>query len=89
MNCQVILYETINVIEFRYGTLNSIGSPATAGGAMIGIEWGTGGDANFIDAVTGSSTVSNRMLSPSGGWPSYNFRFTPGIPATLGCRDDR
>lgn len=83
MNCQVIIYETTNVIEFRYGALNAIGNPTTSAGAMIGIEWGAGGSGNFIDAVTGSSVVSNRLLSPSGGWPSYNFRFTPGAPAVI------
>ncbi|MBK9733291.1 MAG: hypothetical protein IPO83_18725 [Chitinophagaceae bacterium] len=83
MNCQVILYETTNVIEFRYGTLNVIGGQTTSGGAMIGLEWGAGGSNNFIDAVTGSSIVNNRMLSPLGDWPSYNFRFTPGTPTTI------
>lgn len=83
MNCQIILYETTNVIEFRYGTLNVIGGQTTSGGAMIGIEWGTGGSNKFIDAVTGSSLVSHRMLSPLSGWPSYNFRFTPGAPTTI------
>jgi hypothetical protein len=83
MNCQIILYETTNVIEFRYGTLNVIGAQTTSGGAMIGIEWGTGGHNKFIDAVTGSSIVSNRMLSPLGDWPAYNFRFTPGAPSTV------
>ena len=83
MNCQVILYETTNVIEFRYGTLNVIGGQTTSGGAMIGIEWGAGGSNNFIDAVTGSSLVSHRMLSPLSGWPSYNFRFTPGAPTAI------
>ncbi len=83
MNCQIILYETTNVIEFRYGTLNVIGGQTTSGGAMIGIEWGTGGHNNFIEAVTGSSIVNNRMLSPLGDWPSYNFRFTPGAPSNI------
>jgi len=83
MNCQVILYETSNIIEFRYGTLNIIGAQTASGGAMIGIEWGTGGNGNFIDAVTGSSIVSHKMLSPLSGWPSYNFRFTPGIPIPI------
>ena len=55
MNCQIILYETSNVIEFRYGALNVIGAQTTSGGAMIGLEWGTGGGGKFIDAVTGSS----------------------------------
>lgn len=83
MNCQVILYETSNIIEFRYGSLNVTGLPTTSNGAMIGIEWGTGGNGNFIDAVTGSSIVSHRMLSPLSGWPGYHFRFTPGSPAPV------
>jgi hypothetical protein len=83
MNCQIILYETSNIIEFRYGSLNVIGAQTTSGGAMIGLEWGAGGSGKFIDAVTGSSIVSDRMLSPLGDWPSYNFRFTPGIPTTI------
>lgn len=83
MNCQIILYEGTNVIEFRYGTLNIIGPQTTTGGAMIGMEWGLGGNGNFIDAVTGSSSVSHRMLSPFSGWPSYNFRFTPGAPTAI------
>jgi hypothetical protein len=83
MNCQVVLHETTNVIEFQYGTLNIIGGQTTSGGAMIGMEWGTGGNGKFIDAVTGSSSVSHKMLSPLSGWPSYNFRFTPGIPTAI------
>lgn len=83
MNCQVILYETTNVIEFRYGALNVTGSQALSYGAMIGLEWGTGGSGKYIDAVTGSSIVNNRMLIPSSGWPTYNFRFTPGAPTTI------
>lgn len=83
MNCQVILYETTNIIEFRYGTLNVIGAQTTSGGGYIGMEWGTGGNGKFIDAVTGSSIVSNQMLSPLADWPAYNFRFTPGVPTAL------
>lgn len=83
MNCQVILYETTNIVEFRYGSLNVIGAQTTVGGAMIGMEWGTGGNGKFIDAITGSSIVSHRMLSPLSGWPAYHFRFTPGSPAPV------
>lgn len=83
MNCQVILYETSNIIEFRYGSLNVTGLPTTSGGAMIGLEWGSGGNGKFIDAVTGSSIVSHRLLSPLSGWPNYHFRFTPGTPSSL------
>ncbi len=82
MNCQIILYETSNIIEFRYGSLNIIGSQTNTG-AAIGIEWGLGGNGNFIDAITGSSTLSHHMLSPFSGWPAYNFRFTPGAPSTI------
>lgn len=83
MNCQVILYETSNIIEFRYGSLNVTGLPTTSGGAMIGIEWGSGGNGKFIDAITGSSIVSHKMLSPLSGWPGYHFRFTPGTPTPV------
>ncbi|MBK9320843.1 MAG: hypothetical protein IPM91_19980 [Bacteroidetes bacterium] len=83
MNCQVIIYETTNVIEFKYGSLSVIGNSTTSGGAMIGIEWGTGGSGKFIDAITGSSIVSHRMLSPLSGWPTYHFRFTPGTPSSI------
>jgi hypothetical protein len=83
MNCQVIIYETTNVVEFKYGALTVIGAQATSGGAMIGMEWGTGGGGKFIDAITGSSIVSHRMLSPLSGWPTYHFRFTPGAPTAI------
>ena len=83
MNCQIILYETTNVIEFHYGTLNVTGVQTTSGGAIIGMEWGAGGSGNYIEAVAGSSIVNHRMLSPLSGWPSYNFRFTPGIPTPI------
>jgi hypothetical protein len=82
MNCQIILYETSNIIEFRYGSLNIIG-PQTNTGAGIGIEYGLGGIGNYIDAITGSSSVTHKMLSPLNGWPTYNFRFSPGIPSTI------
>ncbi|MEZ5068509.1 MAG: MopE-related protein [Bacteroidia bacterium] len=83
INCQIILYEGTNVIEFRYGSEAIIGSQNTYAGAFIGLEWGTGGNENFIDAVTGSSMVSNRMLSAVTDWPTYNFRFTPGVPSAI------
>ncbi len=82
MNCQIILYETSNIIEFHYGSLNIIG-PQTNTGAGIGIEYGFGGIGNYIDAITGSSSVTHKMLSPLNGWPPYNFRFTPGAPSTI------
>jgi hypothetical protein len=83
LNYQVIFYEGTNIIEFRYGTTTGAGPAATAGGACIGIEYGTGGAGNFIDAVTGSSLTAHGMLSPLLAWPSYNFRFTPGAPTPV------
>lgn len=83
INCQVILYETTNSIEFRYGSLNITGNQTSIGGASIGLEYGTGGSGNFIDAITGSSFTSNRMLNPLSGWPSFHFRFEPGAPAPV------
>ncbi|MEP7263694.1 MAG: hypothetical protein ABI772_04315 [Bacteroidota bacterium] len=83
LNCQVIFYEGTNVIEFRYGSLNVTGATGTTLGATIGIEYGAGGTNNYIDAVTGSKTLGNRLLSPLVSWPAYNFRFTPGAPTPI------
>ncbi len=83
LNCQVIFYEGTNVIEFRYGSLNVTGATGTTLGATIGIEYGAGGPNNYIDAVTGSKTLGNRLLSPLVSWPKYNFRFTPGAPSPI------
>lgn len=81
LNFQVILYEGSDMIEFRYGTVNGV-SVNTSESASIGIENQTGGPGNFIDAVTGSSNISNAMIT-SNKWPSKFFRFTPGSPTPL------
>ncbi|CAN5635886.1 hypothetical protein BH11BAC1_BH11BAC1_16390 [soil metagenome] len=83
INFQVIFYEGTNVIEFRYGSLNVTGATGTTLGAVIGIEYGAGGPNNYIDAVTGSKTLGNGLLSPLVSWPAYNFRFTPGAPTPI------
>ncbi len=83
LNIQIVFYEASNVIELRYGSSTVTGPPATAGGASIVIEYGTGGARNFIDMVTGSGQTSHGMLSPLSAWPSYNYRLTPGTPAPV------
>lgn len=84
INTQVIFYENGNIIEFRYGSVSlSGGIIPTTGSATIGIEYGTGGPGNYIDAITGSTTTSHRALNPLSGWPSYNIRFTPGSPTPV------
>ena len=83
MNCQVILYETSNIIELRYGSKNVLANITAANGAAIGLEYGPGGTGNFIDAISGSSGLCNRFLGIMSAWPTYNFRFTPGTPSPL------
>jgi hypothetical protein len=79
---QVILYEGTNEIEFIYNAASTIGATATAESASIGIESQTGGLNQFIDAVSGSSVISNSTLQHS-RWPSYSFRFSPGAPGPI------
>jgi len=81
INYQVKLYEGTNVIELCYGS-KSAGTPGTSESASIGIENSTGGENNFIDAVTGSRVIGNGMMSAS-GFPVRNFRFTPGAPSAI------
>lgn len=81
INYQVKLYETTNVIEFWYGAaIGSTYNPQES--AAIGIKSQTGGDGQFICAVTGSNRVANRMMNSS-KWPVVNARFTPGAPPPL------
>jgi PKD repeat protein len=75
---QVKLYETTNVIEFHYGTMEG-GTHNASESASIGIEDATGGSGRFIDATTGSSTSGNAALVSPGNWPAVNYRFTPGM----------
>ena len=83
INCQIVFYEGTNIIEFKYGSLNVTGGTGITLGAVIGIEYGAGGPNNYIDAVTGSKTLGNGLLSPLVSWPTYNFRFTPGAPSPI------
>jgi hypothetical protein len=79
---QVILYEGTNEIEFIYNAASTVGASSTSESASIGIESQTGGLNQFIDAVSGSSVISNSTLQHS-RWPSYSFRFTPGAPGPI------
>ena len=81
INFQVVLFETTNVIEFRYGTATGA-TYSSNESASIGIEDAVGGNNHYIDAVTGSGQINNGMMTTN-KWPTRFFRFTPGVPATL------
>ena len=83
LNNQVIFYEGTNVLEFHYGAISVSGPPTPSSGACIAIEYGAGGEGNFLDLVTGSGSTAHGMLSPLSGWPSYNYRLTPGAPTPV------
>lgn len=78
---QVKLYEGTNVIEFAYDAAPT-GTLSANESASIGIESSTGGNGQYLDAVTGSAFTGNGYLQ-SDRWPTYNFRFTPGAPAAI------
>ncbi|MGL5891989.1 MAG: hypothetical protein ACRC3B_19005, partial [Bacteroidia bacterium] len=82
LNFQIVLYETSNLIEFRYGAVVP-GTAAANESASIGIEGATGGAGDYLDAVTGSAFTSNGMLNAITQWPSHHFRFTPGAPTAV------
>lgn len=81
INYQVKLYEGTNVIEFWYGAAPT-GTINTSESASIGLKSTSGGTGQYLDAVTGSGFTGNSSLQ-SDRWPSYNFRFTPGVPTPL------
>ena len=74
---QVKLFETSNVIEFHYGSVNN--GTHGAEGASIGIEDATGGTNHFIEATTGSTTTGVTNLVSNLNWPTVNYRFTPPV----------
>jgi hypothetical protein len=82
LNFQLVLHESTNVIEFKYGA-DPAGTFNAAESASIGIKSATGGNGNFIDAVTGSNHTGNAMLYAAEMWPSLFFRFTPGTASPL------
>ncbi|TND08437.1 MAG: hypothetical protein FD123_2233 [Bacteroidetes bacterium] len=83
MNYQIILYEGTNVIEYRYGAQPAGTFNLASESASIGMKSATGGNGQYLDAVTGSANTGNGMLTSSTMWPTRNFRFTPGAPSTL------
>ena len=84
LNFQVKLYEGTNVIEFHYGPVieGTIAGGNISEAAAIGIENATGGNNNYLDALTGSSQTNNSMMSSS-RFPKYHFRFAPGAPSAI------
>ena len=83
LNFQIVLYETSNMIEFRYGAEPGGTFNLGAESACIGLKSASGGSGQFIDAVTGSSFTGNAMLNAGSMWPSRNFRFAPGAPTPI------
>lgn len=79
---QLKLYEGTNVIEFQYGTMTP-GTAYTSESASIGIEGATGGNGNYLDAVTGSAFVGQYYMQAATKWPTRFFRFTPGAPTPV------
>lgn len=83
MNFQIILYEGTNVIEYRYGAQPTGTFNPASESASIGMKSATGGNGQYLDAVTGSAFTGNGMLNAGSSWPTHNFRFTPGAPTAL------
>jgi PKD repeat protein len=79
---QVKFYETTNVIEFHYGSLET-GTHNASESASIGIEDATGGSGHFFEATTGSSTTGVTNLVSTTNWPIVNYRFSPPSPAQI------
>ncbi len=88
-NFQIKLYETSNVIEFVYGTMNA---PAGSPTASIGVNDATGGSGHFISvtpaagtADTFSTTTANNSINAATNLTSgktYTFNPPSGAP---GC----
>ncbi|HQV01465.1 MAG TPA: hypothetical protein PLO59_09915, partial [Bacteroidia bacterium] len=86
LNFQVKFYETTNEIEFHYGPVINgtvAGAYNTSETASIGIESATGGNTNYIDAITGSKTANTSLITSNKFSQIRNTRFTPGTPVAL------
>lgn len=79
---QLKLYEGTNVIEFHYGTVVP-GTVSASESASIGIEGATGGNGNYLDAVTGSYYCGQYFMQAATKWPTRYYRFTPGVPVAV------
>lgn len=81
LNFQVKLQETINVIEFCYGSVTDE-THSSSESASIGIKDATGGLGNFIEATHNSNTLILAFLNSGTNWPAVNYRFTPPVENT-------
>jgi PKD repeat protein len=75
---QAKFFETTNVIEFNYGSVES-GTHNSGESASIGIEDATSGSGHFIEATTGSTTTSVTNLTSTSNWPTVNYMFSPPV----------
>lgn len=88
MKFQCVLYETSNKIEFRYGDVETLGSPTrTSYSASIGVKGSTFSVAtNFRDAwvenrtLGGSNTTSTQTIAYPGTWPAWTLVIQPAYP---------
>ncbi|MFA7381533.1 MAG: T9SS type A sorting domain-containing protein [Bacteroidia bacterium] len=82
INFQVVLYASTHsakpsYIEFNYGTVSGSTISSTSESASIGIKNATGGNGNYLDAVTGSKNFHN-YFNHADNWPgSRSIRFAP------------
>ncbi|MFO0751400.1 MAG: hypothetical protein U1F43_37885, partial [Myxococcota bacterium] len=92
---QIVLYESTNRFDFRYGAREVHGSPSNVGSASIGFKGDTTSDAdNYRDLATpsgspvddlalgGSKTTSTTNLRHYAGteWPSWTIVAEPNWP---------
>ena len=74
--CQAWLYESTNVVEFRYGTMGITGLELASGGL-------TGGATNFQSLTFSTGTVSTTAANNSNINPPASgviYTFTPPVP---------
>lgn len=85
---QLVLYETMDKHEVRYGAIDVVGSPSRGSyGASRGCKGNTGVDtANYIDyegstrALGGSSSTSTATLAAPVDWPTSTLKCEPNWP---------
>lgn len=84
---QLVLYETTNKVEFRYGSISTVGVPARGSySATIGVKGDTSVTAsNRLDyagasrALGGSDTTSTSTLAYA-NWPATTYKLEPAWP---------
>lgn len=85
---QVVFYETTDRVEFRYGDIETGGSPSRASySASCGIKGDTGTTTdNYRDCAVenrtlgGSKTTSTSTLAAPTDWPAYTLCIEPAWP---------